>query len=214
MTERMDTGNGHHRRRRGPRLGDSRAPVTTIVVILAAAAAVIAGFVILRSVTDPDTGPADATGGAATSVSPAPESTVSATSVTTSTLPSTSTSTSTTTTLPRASKSDAVVLVANASGVDRSATAMTEELAADGYTTSASVANATGPHLERSIIYYLEGDVGAQGVANLLAEQIPTARALPMPDVPPLDRPLNDATVALLLGTDAAGRSLADLATD
>ena len=90
---------------------------------------------------------------------------------------------------------------------------MTEELDADGYTT-ASVANATGPHLERSIIYYLEGDVGAQGVANLLAEQIPTARALPMPDVPPLDRPLNDATVVLLLGTDAAGRSLADLATD
>jgi hypothetical protein len=34
-----------------------------------------------------------------------------------------------------------------------------------------------------------------------------------MPDPPPLDRPLNGATVALMLGTDAAGHSLADLAT-
>jgi hypothetical protein len=87
---------------------------------------------------------------------------------------------------------------------------MISELAAAGYIT-APVANATGPRLEQSIIYYVEGDPDALGVARLLAEQIPTAQTLPMPNPPPLDRPLNRATVALLLGRDAAGRSLAEL---
>ena len=110
------------------------------------------------------------------------------------------------------SRSDATVVVANASGVDRSATAMTAELAADGYATTA-VANATGPRLESSIIYYVEGDPAALSVARLLAQQIPTAQTLPMPQPPPLDRLLNGATVALILGKDAAGRPLTELQT-
>jgi hypothetical protein len=89
---------------------------------------------------------------------------------------------------------------------------MTNDLTADGYVT-APVANATGPRLEQSIIYYVEGNPAAQGVARLLAQQIPSAQTLPMPQPPPLDRPLNRATVALLLGTDAAGRPLAELQT-
>ena len=97
--------------------------------------------------------------------------------------------------------------MANASGVDRSATAMTAELEAAGYTT-APVANATGPRLERSIIYYARNNPESFAVARLLAEQIPTARTLQMPEPPPLDRPLNGATVALMLGRDAAGRPL------
>ena len=102
--------------------------------------------------------------------------------------------------------------MANASGLDGSATAMTADLAADGYST-VPVANATGPRLEQSIVYYLDDDPGALGVARLLVEQIPTAKTLPMPNPPPLDRPLNGATVALLLGLDAAGRPLAELQT-
>jgi len=84
---------------------------------------------------------------------------------------------------------------------------MTAELAAAGYTT-APVANATGPRLERSVIYYLAGDPTSVAVARLLAEQIPSAQTLPMPRPPPLDRPLNRATVALMLGRDVAGRPL------
>ena len=103
-------------------------------------------------------------------------------------------------------------MVANASGVDGSATAMTADLAAAGYTT-APVANATGPRLEQSIIYYLNEDPASLAVARLLAEQIPTAQTLPMPEPPPLDRPLSGASVALLLGRDAAGRELAGPAT-
>jgi cytoskeletal protein RodZ len=199
---------GQHRPRRGLRLGDSRAPVTTVVVLAAATVAVVAGLVILRSMTDQAAGSDElASDVATTTVSAAPESTSDVTASTT-----TTTTTTTTTIAPRASKSDAVIVVANASGVDRSATAMTAELEADGYTT-ASVANATGPRLERSIIYYLDEDPASLAVARLLAEQIPTARTVPMPEPPPLDRPLDGATVALLLGTDAAGRPLSELQT-
>jgi hypothetical protein len=112
--------------------------------------------------------------------------------------------------VPRASKSDAVVVVANASGVDQSATAMSEDLSADGYTT-APVANSNGLRLHRSVIYYLPGNDASLGVAHLLADQIPTARIVPMPDSPPLDRPLGEATVALMLGLDDAGHPLAQL---
>jgi cytoskeletal protein RodZ len=184
--------------------------VTTVVVLAAAAIAVIAGFLVLRSVTNQAAESDDVVGDAATSTVTAPLSTTGPSTSTTTT--TTATTTTTTTIAPSASKSDATVVVANASGVDRSATAMTEELAADGYTT-APVANATGPRLEQSIIYYLEGDPTSLAVARLLADQIPTARTLPMPEPPPLDRPLNGATVALLLGTDAAGRPLAELQT-
>ena len=187
-----------------PRVGDSRAPVTTVTVLVVAAVAVIAGFMILGSITDqtaPDDVVSDA---AATTVTTTPVSTTSP--ATTST---TSTTTTTTTTVPGASKSAATVVVANASGVGGSATEMTADLAAAGYTT-APVANSTGPRLEQSIIYYVDGDAAAFAVARLLAQQIPTAQTLPMPDPPPLDRPLNRATVALLLGRDAAGRPLTE----
>jgi cytoskeletal protein RodZ len=206
VTDSLDSG-----RERGPRLGDSRAPVTNVMVLAAAAIAVIAGFAILRSVTNETPGSDDA----ATTVVTATATTTAATAAAVSTTapPATTTTSTTTTVAPTADKTDAIIVVANASGVDRSATAMTDELSADGYTT-APVANSTGPRLQRSIIYYVRGNEGALGVARLLATQIPTARTLPMPDQPPLDRPLDEATVVLLLGRDAAGRPLAELATD
>jgi hypothetical protein len=182
------------------------------MVLVAAAIAVVAGFLILRSVTDQTARsdePADEVAG---TVGASTATTVVAELIET-TGPATTTTTSTTTTLPPASKSDATVVVVNASGVDRSATAMAEDLTADGYTT-APVANTTGPYLERSVIYYLDGNDSALGVARLLADQIPTARTLPMPQPPPVDRPLDEATVALMLGQDAAGRPLDELATD
>ena len=201
MTDRSAP-DDHQRARRPPRAGDSRAPVTTIVVLSAAAVAVIAGLVILRSVTEQPVRSDPAAGEVAPTTAAAPTSPAPATTV----APATTTTT-TTTTVRTASRSDAVVVVANASGVGGSATAMATALAAAGYTT-APVANSTGPRLERSIIYYVTGDAAAQGVAGLLAQQIPTAQTQPMPAAPPLDRPLGSATVALLLGLDAAGRPL------
>jgi hypothetical protein len=176
-------------------------------VIAGATIAVIAAFVVLRSITHQTVRSADAIVPATTTTVAAPVSTLSLTPVT-----STTSTTTTSTVAPNASKSDATVVVANASGIGGSATAMIAELAAAGYT-MAPVANGTGPRLEQSIIYYLESNPKALGVAQLLAQQIPTAQTLPMPQPPPLDRPLNAATVALMLGRDAAGRSLAELQT-
>ena len=185
-------------------------------MLVAAAVAVLAGFVVLRSITDQVDGSENIVGSdnaasdvATTTVTAAPMSTAARPLSTT----TTTTTTTSTTVASSAAKSDAIVVVANASGVDRSATAMIAELAAEGYTT-APVANTTGPRLERSIIYYLVEDPASLAVARLLAEQIPTAQTLAMPEPPPLDRPLNGATVALLLGRDAAGRSLAELQND
>jgi cytoskeletal protein RodZ len=199
-------------RRRTPSRGDSRAPVATITVLALAAAAVIAGFLILRSVTAQPA--ADEVSGAsthatATVAATAPPTTGAATTTSTTAAPTT---TSTTTTVPGPAKSDATVVVANASGVGGSATKMTAQLAANGYTT-APVANATGPRLDHTVIYYVAADPAAQGVARLLAAQIPSAQTLPLPDPPPLDRPLNRATVVLMLGRDTAGRPLAQLQT-
>ena len=204
------------RRRSTPRFGDSGAPVTTVVVLVAAAVAVIAGFVVLRSITDQVVGSENVVG-SDNAVSDVATTTVTAAPMSTAARPlstmTTTTTTTSTTVASSAAKSDAIVVVANTSGVDRSATAMIAELATEGYTT-APVANTTGPRLERSIIYYLEEDPASLAVARLLAEQIPTAQTLAMPEPPPLDRPLNGATVALLLGRDAAGRSLAELQND
>ena len=203
MTDASTPSGGARRPPRPPRLGDSRAPATTIAVLAVAAVAVIAGFLILGSITEPSAGPDDAPTASATSVA-APATTV---APATTAAPTTSTTTTTTTT--PVSRSDAIVVVANASGIGGTATAMTEALAAAGYTT-AGVANSNGQQLDRSIIYFVEREPAALGVARLLAEQIPTANTVPMPATPPLDRPLGAATVALLLGTDAAGQPLAE----
>lgn len=192
-------------RPRKPAVGDSSAPVTTLVVLAVAAVAVFAGVLLLQTVTEPDTGSDEEARVAVTTTLPAPVSTTPFTLDTTST-----STTTTTTTIPTASKGDATIVVANASGINRTATAMSDALAADGYTVT-PVANTTGPQLERSIIHYVEGDAAAQGVARLLGEQIPTAQVLPLPNPAPLDRPLGAATVVFLLGRDAAGRSLAEL---
>ena len=157
MTDQSDPSEGRRRPRRALRLGDSGAPIMTIVMLAVAGVAVLAGFVILRSITDPATGADDVVAGATSTT------TTIAPTMSTFGLPSdTTTTTSTTTTAPRASKADAIVVVANASGLDGSATAMTSDLAADGYST-VPVANATGPRLEQSIVYYLDDDPGARG---------------------------------------------------
>jgi hypothetical protein len=207
MPDDQNVGEGDPRARRPPRLGESRAPVTTITVLALAAVAVIAGLLILRSVTGDSTGDDDRADASSTAT----------TTTTTSLVPVVITvgpvaSSSTTVAVPTAAKSDAILIVANASGVGGSATSMLAQLRADGYTTS-RVANVTGGRLEQSVIYYVAGQPAAEAVARLLSAQVPQAQVAPMPDPPPLDRPLGDATVALLIGRDIAGRPLADLAT-
>ena len=59
MTDPSEASNGH-RRPRAPRRGDSRGPATTVVVLAAATIAVVAGFLVLRSVTNQAAGSEEA----------------------------------------------------------------------------------------------------------------------------------------------------------
>src|SRR4051794_20561625 len=106
-TDQRDPTAGGRRPPRGPRLGDSRAPVTTVVVLAAAVVAVIVGLVLLRSITDDSrTAEPDITAAPRTSVA-----------VTVVAMPELATTTAPTTTIgPTAAKGDAAVLVVNASG--------------------------------------------------------------------------------------------------
>ena len=192
---------GRRRPPRAPRVGDSRSPVTTIVVLALGAVAVIVGLVILFSITG-DSTPSD--------TSEAPTTVATTTPISIVGIP-TAAPTTTTIAAPTGGKGDAPLLVVNASGVGGSASSMLAELAADGYAAS-KVANMKGGRLEQTVVYYVAGDAAAEGVARLLTTQIPQAQVQPMPDPPPIDRPLNGATVALMIGRDIAGRPLADLA--
>ncbi len=75
VTDHSTGSDGQHRPRRAVRLGDSRAPATTVVVLAAAAIAVIAGFVVLRSITNPTAGSLDVVSVGATTTVTSPLST-------------------------------------------------------------------------------------------------------------------------------------------
>jgi LytR cell envelope-related transcriptional attenuator len=189
---------------KAPRVGDSRAPVTTIIVLAVGVVAVVIGLVILSSISGDSTRPE--AGQAPSAVASTPP--ISIVGIPTAAPTTTAAAAAA---APTAGKGDAPLLVVNASGVGGSASSMMAELAADGYAAS-KVANAKGGRLEQTVVYFVAGDAVAEGVARVLSAQIPQAQVEPMPDPPPIDRPLNGATVALMIGRDIAGRSLAGLA--
>jgi hypothetical protein len=200
-TDERDHTDRPRRPYKAPRVGDSRAPITTLIVLAVAAVAVIIGFVILSSIS----GESTRSPTAETVSAPATSTPISVVDI------PTAAPTTTTVAAPTAGKGDAPLLVVNASGVRGSATTMLAQLAADGYAAK-KLANAKGGRLEQTVVYYVAGDAAAESVARLLATQIRQAQVQPMPDPPPIDRPLNGATVALMIGRDIAGRSLAELA--
>ena len=150
--------------RRSPRGGDSGSPVGSTLSIVLAVIAVIAGFLILRAITDDDDdgGDADHAGldrdgrqwrgdrarrGQRGRRSGGDHDD-----------------------RPAGTREDgATVLVANASGVGGSAGAMSTALTADGYTLAAEPANSNlGAPLTASVVYYVDGDPAAQAVATTL----------------------------------------------
>lgn len=192
---------------RRPRVGDGGSPVGSTLSIVLAVVAVIAGFLILRAITDDDND-----GGA---ITPDPAGTASPDSTpgtgTTGSGGSADPGVTTTVAAPVATKTGATVLVANASGISGSAGSMATALQTDGYTVGEPT-NSTGEQLATSIVYYVDGNPQALAVATTLAGQITGVQALPMPVPPPIEAALGDATVVLMLGTDAAGKTLADVA--
>ncbi len=207
MTDAPDDSSGLSAERgaRRPRVGDSGSPVGSTLSIILAVVAIVAGFLILRAITDDDSSAdgEEITGGTETEV-------------TTPTIPEGQITVETTVAPPTAPAgpvyTGATISVANASGVGGSAGAMSTALMSQGYQGVGEPGNGTGGGLDASIVYYVPGDAAAQAVAQSIANDLGGVQVAEMPTPRPAEGGgVETVTVLLLLGTDAAGRTLADL---
>jgi hypothetical protein len=198
--------------RRTTRVSDGRAPVSGALAIVLAVVAVVAGFLILRSISDGGEQSLDfnrtgspSSGDEAGNDDTAPDST---TGETIATLP-------TTTTQPPLVTEGASVIVANANGVGGSASAMSRALETGASFTMVDPVNssATIGDIDVSVIYFQASNPAAESVANSLSTVLGgVATVAPMPETPPTrDGTLNGADVLLMLGNDKAGKTLAEL---
>lgn len=194
--------------RRTPRQGVGSSPVGSWLTIALAVVAVIAGFLILRNITDdatvtsPNDPASDLDAGA-----PAVDDTLVDVSV-----PDTQ-ATTTTTTVVRTTEGSSVI-VANANTVGGSAGDMTRTLELAGYTVADPV-NASGPNLQASIVYFDGAQAAAESVAQSVARDLGGVEVLPVSTPAPVaDGDLGDAGVLVLLGDDEAGKSLEELAPE
>jgi hypothetical protein len=186
--------------RRPPRVGDSGSPVGSTLSIVLAVVAVVAGFLILRSIFDDDDG------GAA--IEP-PESTVAGATTTTAAGVTPTSVTPPPTTVGRVTS--ATVIVANASGVGGSAAAMSTALEGAGYTL-AQATDASGENLDETVVYFVRGATGARATAQSVARDMGGVQASRMPaEIPTESGDIGDATVLVMLGTDTANKTLAEL---
>lgn len=195
---------------RPPRVGDSRSPVGSTLSIVLAVIAVVAGFFILRELTDDDDGTSTAVDGSPDETGPELSGPV----VSSPTGGSGGVAGGVTTTSAAPSvRSGATIAVANASGVGGSAGAMGAALATEGYEGVGEPGNSTGEQLSSSVVYYVATDPAAQAVAQTLATDLGGVTVEPMPAERPVDGngDTGTATVLLLLGTDAANKSLSEL---
>jgi LytR cell envelope-related transcriptional attenuator len=186
--------------RKSPRQGVGGSPVGSTLSIVLAVVAVVAGFLILRNITDDDDG----------SSSTVDDPTAQDTTTTAPVGLETTTAVPTTTVAPIVTEG-ATVVVANASGVPGSAGRMSTELATAGFT-MAEATNATSGQLEQSVVYYDPAVAAAQAVAGSVATMMGglTVEAVPTP--PPIEGgALNGSGVVVMLGTAQADKPLAEL---
>jgi len=172
---------------------------STVSIVLAVVAVVV-GFLILNNITDD--GPS-ASGGVETPIGSTPENTATGNSV----LDNTTTSTTT----PALVTAGATVVVANASGVKGSAAGMTTELATLGFV-MAEATNSTQTGLVASIVQYDASNAAALAVAESVARSMGGVVVEVVPTPPPVEgSSLNGAGVVVLLGTDQAGKTIAQM---
>lgn len=184
--------------RRSPRQGVGGSPMGSTISIVLAVVAVIVGFLILQNITDD--GPSAGDDGS-TPVD----------SVVDSTPGSVVETSSTTTTEPPLVTEGATVIVANASGVPGSAGRMTTELATVGFTMGEAT-NSTQSGLTASVVQYDPTIAAAQAVAESVARSMGGLTVEVVPTPPPVEgNSLNGAGVLVLLGTDEADKTIAQL---
>ena len=198
--------------RRTTRVGDGGAPVSGALAMALAAIALVAGFFILRSISDggeqsldlPGTGssvdaPADGDGGTAD-----PDATP-----TTLVPPET-----TTTTEPPLVVTGASVIVANANGLGGTAGGMSRTLEAAGFQmVDPTDASSAIPVLDTTVIYFAPDIAGSQAVAESVNRvmgadlQVSSLQGTP----PTQDGSMGGAGVLVMLGTDKANQTLDDM---
>jgi hypothetical protein len=169
---------------------------STISIVLAVVAVVV-GFLILNNITDDGPSGDDVTTPVDSVVDTTPGSLVE--------------NTTTTTTEPPLVTEGATVVVANASGVPGSAGRMSTELATLGFV-MAEATNSTQSGLTASIVQYDPTIAAAQAVAESVARSMGGLTVEVVPTPAPVDGgSLNGAGVVVLLGTDEADKTIAQL---
>ena len=193
--------------------GAGSSPIGSTAAIIIAVVAVVAGFLILRAIRGDDGG---------TTVSPGDPSRTTlaeggdgSVPISGSSLPG-ETAVPTTAAVPTTVAqvtTGATVVVANASEVNRVAAAFSTALQAKGFTLG-TPADASGPNLAQSIVYYTAGDAAAQQVAASVAALLGGIPVEVMPTPPPVAGGTLESgvTVLLMVGTDRAGKTLEQIA--
>jgi hypothetical protein len=202
--EDVPTGGGAGAVRRNPRQGVGGSPVGSTLSIVLAVVAVIAGFLILRNLTQEDSSaigsgdPSEQVGG------------VNATTTTIDVGVTTTTAPVTTTTVALVTEG-AIVVVANGNTVGGSAGRMTETLAGAGYNMGTPV-NA-GQTIDDSIVYFDPANTSAQAVAESVGRTLGNVAVLPVSTPAPTENgSLGEAGVLVVLGGNQADKTLLQLA--
>ncbi len=203
MSETRDPSGGVPRR--VPR--NEPAQVAGGLAIVLAVIAVVAGFLILRSISS---------SGDAVLGSPVATTTVE-TTVPTAAAESTTTVAEVTTTSVAGPVTDgASVIIANANGVSGSAGLLSDELVAAGYSVGSptNASSSIGGRLELTVVYYDAGIPAAQAVAESIAAALGGVSSIAPVQTPAPTQTgsLDGAGVLIMLGLDKAGRTLAELA--
>lgn len=199
--------------RRSPRVSDGGAPVSGAVAIVLALVAVIAGFLILNSISDGGDKSLDfpAEGGTGDGA----DDGASSTSTTVDPSQTTVGSLAPTPTTPAIVTDGASVIVANANGVTGSAGSMKRALeTGPGFTVVDAVnGSAAIGDVDDSVIYYNTENSQAEAVARSLSDVLGGVGTIsPLTGTPPTaDGDMKGADVLLVLGNDKAGKTLADL---
>ena len=208
MTDHSD-GPGPAQRR--PRVGEPANQVNGGLAIVLAAVALIAGFLILRSISDGGQSSLDLTEGDVTVDGSVEDPGLAGTATTAPPI----VTIATTTTVPPLVTTGAAVVVANANGIGGSAGEMTRTLengAGFQMVTPVDASSAVGV-LDVSLIYYDAGMTGAQAVAESLSKVLGGGvQVAPLQGAAPTqDGTLGGAGVLLMLGLDHAGKTIDDL---
>jgi hypothetical protein len=203
--EDVPVGGGAGAARRNPRQGVGGSPVGSTLSIVLAVVAVVAGFLILRNLTQEDSSVAG---------SGDPSGQVAAVDATTTTIDvgvTTSSEAPATTAPPALVTEGAIVVVANGNTVGGSAGRMSETLGTAGYNMGTPV-NA-GQTIDDSIIYFDPTNLSAQAVAESVGRTLGNVSVLTISTPAPTENgSLGEAGVLVVLGNNQADKTLLQLA--